>query len=132
MSSILNRVLKLPDYVDSAGLKAYFAEVVASQENVLFLIEALDELADRQWHTYTKLDLPTQLLIEDWFKTTWMTDSEKYIGHAISIIACLGLTVSYELLIKSFDSTSSNTVKLMIQEAINELGKTVDQPYFGM
>ena len=64
--------------------------LVNMEMSSLQFMEALEELADRQWHTYTLLASPLMARVEQLIISRWQ-DQPEVTESAISIVSRLGL-----------------------------------------
>jgi hypothetical protein len=135
---------ELPDSMESEDLAVLFHELldyadfsnstggISSGNESLNIAEALTELADRQWHTYEKLDVSIQNRIEKWIQSTWNVDSYELVTHIILVVAHLGLVSSFQLIKNSLQLPLSLQVKNKIEKAVAELDDNIGDPYTGM
>ena len=67
----MTEYFKLPESMNAKELKKCFLEFLAyytnrtSEENIVYALDELMELADRQWHTYELLDDDVKYQIEE-------------------------------------------------------------------
>lgn len=127
----------LPDSLTADETRVLFKELLAVQppqdsEEAVALAQAMDEVADRHWHTYTLLDSAMRKEVDDWVINNWDRSSLKKVRALISIIAKLGLVNSAEMLRREVHVPMSSPVRNEIESALQEFGTTVDDPYSGM
>ena len=101
----------------------------ASADEALTRSEALWQLADRHWHTYTSLQNPTKKRIDEWIRRNWDRSSPNMIGWVIGTIAQLGLLDSLNYLKNSLEGELPETVRQKILKALSEFGDSVEDPY---
>ncbi len=66
----------LPDSLSPDETRKLFKELLAVQPpqdpvDAIALAQAMDEVADRHWHTYTVLDSPTRKEVDEWVISNW-------------------------------------------------------------
>lgn len=140
----LAKYSELPDSMEAADLAVLFHELLdyanssnstegnSNQMEVLNIAEALAELADRQWHTYDKLDESIQKRMERWIQANWNVDSYELVTSIILVVAHLGLVNSFQLMKNSLQFPMSLQVKNKIEKAVSELADNIADPYAGM
>lgn len=130
----------LSDSMSTAELKEHFNKLMdyaennksSNQSNIMEIIDALIELADRQWHTYELLDIDTKERIDKWVCGIWSTQSSELVDNISCLIARLGLVSSYNLMKASLNQNLDDDVKAIVIDAIEDLKNKIDDPYFGM
>jgi hypothetical protein len=131
-----DNISKLPDVMSVDELKAYFIKVLNRDVGDYFertkAAEDLRELADRQWHTYEKIDCEIKQLIEQWISKTWNLESEDYVKSIVFVIGSLGLTDSFELMKKSLERPMNKQILSTIKKFVAEREGNIENPYFGM
>lgn len=90
--NMLSQYQKLPDYMSVEEIEKYYIELmeyVESADNFdsLRILEALLQLADRQWHTYHKLNNEVAERIEKLLCKVWNSQSSEIIKY-ISYHCC--------------------------------------------
>lgn len=130
---LLKEIIELPEGCRGDTLQTYFEAVLTNTEPLdrPSLIEALGELAGRQWHTYTKLDLQMTLKIEAWLEANWDRESLHECGLVCSIVATLGLKQFYDLM-RSETHSFSKEIRDEMRSFFDEMGESVEDPYSGM
>ncbi|WP_431484030.1 hypothetical protein [Pseudomonas solani] len=98
---------------------------------VLPFMEALDELADRQWHTYSLLPEPLKSRVEQLIILCWR-DQPEITDYALSIVSKLGLVEAWEFLLGLDRQVMSIASREAIEEAEAEMSSTIADPYSGM
>jgi hypothetical protein len=127
----------LPDSLNPEEIRRLFKELLSIQnahdlEHSVRLAHAMDEIADRQWHTYALLDDRTRTEINNWVMSQWDPGSLQKTRSLISIIAKLGLVNAAKLLKRDVVLPIPVEVKNEIEDALREFGTNVDDPFFGM
>ncbi|HEX9063316.1 MAG TPA: hypothetical protein VF941_24350 [Clostridia bacterium] len=136
----LQDYITLSDSMSNAELKEHFNKLLdyaeknksSNQSNVMEIIDALIELADRQWHTYELLDVDTKERIDKWVCDIWSTQSSELVDNISCLIARLGLVNSYNLMKASLNQDLDDDVKAIVIDAIEDLKNKIDDPYLGM
>ena len=123
----------LPDVMEVEDLYGEFLYIV---ENAPFTgkrkiecVGALLELADRQWHTYTKLSDTMKYQVEDVLMGCWDGFNFVFVDGVLSVCARLGLQRLYEFILGCHARDISPEVAGAIRECIVKLGKNVEDPY---
>ena len=133
---------KLPDYLSPDELRRYFEDILRQIEtqpevDQSYIIDALWELADRQWHTYTLIAPDLAERIEAFIEGVWVQLCDRQDSHlvvkVISIVGNLGLKRSYEM-IKKFSGRYHSQTGQRIDEFIQQVevldnGK-IEDPYY--
>lgn len=105
--------------------------LVHMEMSSLQLMEALEELADRQWHTYTLLAAPLIARVEQLIISRWQ-DQPEVTEIVLSIVARLGLVRVWGFLLGHDRQVMSPTSRKAIEEAEIEIAATIADPYSGM
>jgi len=135
---------KLPDYLSPDELRRYFEDILRQIEtqpevDQSYIIDALWELADRQWHTYTLIAPDLAERIEAFIEGVWVQLCDRQDSHlvvkVISIVGNLGLKRSYEM-IKKFSGRYHSQTGQRIDEFIQQVevldnGK-IEDPYYSL
>lgn len=129
----------LPEGIAAHELRPHFVRLIESfrQESVApevnAILERLDELADRQWHTYEPLDQELHSEVERMLITLLTTSiSMEEAEHVVSIVARLGFPNALGRLSKLATTVSSSAVREEIEESVRELADSVTDPYSGL
>lgn len=127
----------LPDSLSPDETRKLFWELLGmgrpkDREEALEIAEAMEEVADRHWHTYTLLDDQTRQAVDGWVIANWDRNSQAMARRLISIVARIGLVRSFEMLRRELDSDLLPEVRDEISGALRELEETVNDPYSGM
>jgi hypothetical protein len=135
---------KLPDYLSPDELRMYFEDILRqietrSEVDQSYFIDALWELADRQWHTYTLIAPDLAERIEAFIERIWIHLCDRQdsllVGKVLSIVGNLGLKRSYEM-IKKFagryhSETGQRIDKFIQQVEVLDNGK-IEDPYYSL
>lgn len=125
----------LPDYMTIDELKTNFEEFLKYYDNYYYNIEEgledLYELADRQWHTYELLSDSLKEKIEEYLYKIIDLDSYPIIDWILVIIPRLGLENVFFTILKRKKYIKNIEVLKLIEEAEEEYGDTVSNPYSG-
>jgi len=125
----------LPDGMDAADVACEFEQLLseAEQPGVLCIpvVEALWQLADRQWHTYELLRPDLRLRVTRWLQQHWSSDPEfiKWVG---GVAGNLGLAAIIPLLEQTARAFSETELGREIQETLREIGPHIEDPYWCM
>ena len=123
----------LPEGVSSEKLALEFGYVLDQQEQLdtIALMQILDELSDRQWHTYSLLDESVKKRIETLLIFRWC-DRLEVTELVLSIVIKLGLSEVWRMLVNMDEEKISYASRNAIKEAEFEVGPTVADPYSGL
>ena len=88
----LAEVEDLPDSMDRADVERVCRQLLAdsAHESLSETLLKLDELADRQWHTYEEPSIELKRQLESWLRQKWDLSSE-------FLETCLGLGYCFAL-----------------------------------
>jgi hypothetical protein len=122
----------LPDSMPPDEIAVLFAELLATPlDSVTQTMDALCQLADRQWHAYQPLDASIHQRVDAWLIANWDSTSLAFAEAASTIVGHLGLPGSWSK-IKSGNHANS-AVAAEFREFIAEMerGDPLD-PWSGM
>lgn len=96
------------------------------------MVQALFELADRQWHSYEPLapdlrDALSERILELWSDT----DAER-ARWCLGVIAHVGLGDALRSLASRAPASLHPAVRRELEEALSEFGGSVDDPWVGL
>lgn len=127
-----------------ADLRKYFEGILGEIENnpnvnEVRAIDALWELADRQWHTYTLIAPDLAERIERFVEQVWIPICDRRdapsVGKVLSIIGNLGLKRSY-VMIKGFAGLYHDEIGQRIDEFIHQVevlnDGNIEDPYYDL
>lgn len=126
-------VHSLPETISTAELRQLFAEALSAFASISDKIDALIELASKQWHTYERISPELATEISAFINVTWNPNDLQQTEALLSIVGHLGLDASMSLLLTA--ATSSRTAPLVraaILGASQEYGDQPLDPYLGM
>ncbi|MES2849757.1 MAG: hypothetical protein V4685_11925 [Bacteroidota bacterium] len=122
----------LPGTMEEAAVKNEFINLleIAYKNSIPsgYVFDALYELADRQYHTYSYLDKSTKQKIVEWLFRNWVIDS-KFIETIGMIVGSIGLSEVIPMLKKSIDTTLSKEIKSQLEKIIIEIEPHCENPY---
>ena len=85
-------------------IAALFAELLDSQLlDILTMLEALCQLANRQWQAYAPLAIDVQQRVDEWLTVNWDSNSLTFLEAATSLVGLLGLPRSWATIRSSVD-----------------------------
>ncbi len=89
----LSEYRHLPDYMKPVEVERYCLLILqeSSLESVTQTLEKLQEMSDRQWHTY---ELPSKELrnkLKNWLIQNWTLNSSEYLESMMVLSYCFGL-----------------------------------------
>ena len=123
---------QLPDGMNAADVAIEFERLLSEAErpDVLCVpvVEALCELADRQWHTYKLLRPDLRSQVERWFQQHWLPDPE-FVDLAAVVAAHLGLRGVIPLLERTAREFSETDFGAEIRKTLMEITPDIDDPY---
>ncbi len=124
----------LPDSLEAEELAGYFREfleVYADAPKKLTVLGELYELAYRQWDTYEKLDPSIEESLEQYLMQAMDFRSFEITDKILSIVENLSLKQSFEYIISQKDENILPAVRELIEEAEEEYGDSIENPYGG-
>ncbi len=127
---LLDEIEELPEGASPAQLRPFFERALAS-ENKHEAFNAIEDLADRQWHTYEKPQLELASRIGNWLLENWDQDSLADVEKLTSIVARLGLQPVY-LKMKEELPNLPLEPRNEFQTFVDEVGNSVADPFDGM
>lgn len=126
----------LPDFMSGEELDHEFVELLDHFDSKgvgsTAFIKSLLELSDRQWHTYSLLDIDIKGRIEQCLMSLWNGHDLERTEEIISVMAHLGLEVVRTFLASRLTADVSLNVFNEISLALPELGDSISDPYSGM
>ncbi|BCN29444.1 hypothetical protein [Anaeromicropila herbilytica] len=126
----------LPDYMPIDELEKLFRRFLINVKTTNFRIEesleALLELADRQWYTYELLSEDLKAEIEEWLLSIIDFESDEIIEYLTLIVGRLGLSKLYATMKGSLTGNLKKEVRQEIEEIVEEIDGHVENPYYGM
>lgn len=128
--NILKEILKLPEGASKEQLEPLFERALACvDKNEVF--EAFEELADRQWHTYEKLNSDIMSQVELWILDNWDRNSIQDAEKITAIVPRLGLE---SVFLKMKEELPSLPIKPKNEflDLFEEVGDSVADPYDGI
>jgi hypothetical protein len=132
----LQRITDLPEYLPSpqvekelASLLRSFRHGVPDAEEKLLMMEALAQLADRQWQTFEILPHAARKRLSAFVIGVWDRRSLASTALLISIIRTLGLTDALAFATSVDPQTLDTIIAAELRDALAEFGETVGNPY---
>ncbi|MEO5912058.1 MAG: hypothetical protein ABIP95_14300 [Pelobium sp.] len=95
------------------------------------ICDALWELADRQYHTYTFFDIKIKNRITIWLTQNWNTEFQ-FIEKIGRIAGSIGLKAVVELLKESLSNDLPANVEREIKETLLEIEPHIADPYYDL
>lgn len=92
----------------------------------------MDELAERQRHTYEIITDGLKVKIEDFIVSIINYESYEIMDLVLVIIPKLALLNTFSKIVQNIDIIRDSEVIELIREAEKEYEKTVENPYSGM
>jgi len=135
---IQEKYRELPDGMEPAEVqKAFdglFSEMATNAEpDVLDVVEALYQLADRQWHTYSVLPAEYKNRLEQWIDEHWLPTSLEFVMKVGFIAGSVGLPGVLSLLqTETRNHQLREEVRKAIVSMVEELTPKIHDPYHGM
>lgn len=135
---IQDKFILLPDGMESLEVQKNFDELLSDVESktdldVLDVMEALYQLADRQWHTYTILPAEYKKRVERWIGEHWLSSSLDFVRNVGFIAGSLGLPgLVHRLDADSRDPLLKDDVRREIINIVEELTPKIHDPYHDM
>lgn len=126
----------LPDYMPGGKLLVEFLRMVECYEiggcDKRMFLEALLELADRQWHTYVVLRNDVRVRIESILIGLWDGNNLAVAENVLILCGRLGLQDLYVFCRTQREKGVLPEIEEEIVSAILEFGDSVADPYLGL
>ncbi|WP_434601521.1 hypothetical protein J3P89_07130 [Pseudomonas sp. Z1-14] len=126
----------LPDSMHKAELYSEFLEVVNCFERLgctaAVFLNAVSELSERQWHTYTILPEDLRRRVEVSLLSCWDGHDLETAEKTICVAAQLGLEGLFTYVCSQSDDSLSPEVALEIRSALSEFGCSISDPFSGI
>lgn len=129
-----NKYAELPDSMNQESVLALFTELLdfldaESRWDRDDVVDALYELADRQWHTYSLLNPDLRNRVERWIFENWCVDEVPFVESVTGIVPLLGLKNVVKLFEQTLNESLNQDVREELQCALEEYGENVGNPY---
>ncbi|NHZ88412.1 hypothetical protein F2P45_05140 [Massilia sp. CCM 8733] len=132
----LQRVTALPEYLPAPQVEKELASLLRSfrhgmpdAQEKLLMMEALAQLADRQWQTFEILPHAARKRLSAFAIGVWERRSLASTALLISIIRTLGLSDALAFATSLDPQTLAPIIAAELHDALAEFGDTVDNPY---
>lgn len=132
----LQRITALPEYLPSPQVEKELASLLRSfrhgmpdAQEKLLMMEALAQLADRQWQTYEILPHAARKRLSAFAIGVWERRSLASTALLISIIRTLGLADALAFATALDPQTLETIIAAELRQALAEFGDTVGNPY---
>ena len=132
----IQSVGELPDSMEPDELLPIFGQILDWSEfdatlSAEEIADAFWELADRQWHTYERLETSVASRVEQWIIRAWPANSHsaEFVTSVLGIVQRLGLCQALTMIKDSSDGRLDPEINLRVQRALNEFGDSVDDPW---
>ncbi|EGO5450836.1 hypothetical protein K1769_000314 [Listeria monocytogenes] len=136
----MNKIMKKDDYskmpwVSAEDLYLLFEQALKdfkqSKLSKKEFFDILDELTMRQVDTYEILKEPLRGQLDNELYNLWNTENYDDVDIITSLLINLGLKNTYNKMKKSIEDTSEISPEILeeIQDAIEEVGDNIDDPY---
>ncbi|MCP4170996.1 MAG: hypothetical protein GY758_09525 [Fuerstiella sp.] len=124
----------LPDSITQDELCHEFSEVLAAdvESDPELASEALFALSERQWNTYELADEQLRTDVAAMTLKLWDDQDADRAETLLGVTSRMGLGVVLQHLRKKDRSSYSAEVRKSVEDAINEFGDSVDDPFSGM
>ena len=132
----VEKYANLPDSMEEGDLLKMFdlfLQEAKDDPDISGCLISLNELADRQWHTYSLLRSDVRKKIDKYVSghvKDNLTQSD--YNYLCSIISTLGLIDSYKALRKIYKKIKDKKSKSWIKHSLDEWGSSVEDPYSGI
>lgn len=102
-------------------------------EDAAEVLAVLCDLADKQWHSYQKIDRDLAAAIERWIEVHWCGESLPKVEGFIFVIAHLGLENAYQMIVSKLEGPLVPEVRQEIVEYQREAAThDISNPYSGL
>lgn len=128
----------LPDGMDQHEVVKAFDELfreLADLPNLddMDVLEAMYQLADRQWHAYEMLPMPYKERLQQWIDKHWHACDKMFVRKVGFIGGCVGLPGVLRRLEEELQNPEIPTdIRDEISKVTKDIQLAVDDPYFGM
>jgi hypothetical protein len=134
----LEKYANAPDSMEPEEVLHLFEELLAmpqpsTPDEAILFSEALWEVANRQWHTYTPLNSKTKQVLNNWIVTNWDPSSLKMTKLLLGVIGNIGLSESLQHMKQVIANSKIPFVwRKEIGKDLDRIEENVEDPYFGM
>lgn len=137
MTDDIDRYASLPDSMPAEEVADLFIELLDEVErdntaDRMRVVEALGELSERQWHTYTELAPSIRKRVESWIICNWDIESLPFVEIVTSIVPRLGLVQCVYLFRETLKKSLNPKVREVLEESLAEYGDSIADPFSGM
>jgi hypothetical protein len=83
----------LPDSISCDDVHRYCIQALSEAicEDISITLEKLDELGDRQWHTYELPKPELQIQLREWLIQNWISATPDYLESVLDLSYCFAL-----------------------------------------
>ena len=136
----LKYIWELPESMPKEKVESHFVNLLDFAEEqvdhlkldelkILEILEALDQLSERQGYTYELLDDTTMIRVESLIDQLLNFNNENIVEMIASIVLKLGLKNVFNNMKNALKDELPQKVKMIIQETIDEAGDHIEDPY---
>ena len=114
LPTMLRKYFELPETISAEEAKTLFEEILCipcGPEDAVQIADAIAEIADKQWHTYQRLNPTTMEQLEHWVASHWNPHSLELTSTMISIIGTIGIPASAFLMSQTLKEQIPETVR---------------------
>jgi hypothetical protein len=139
----LKFIWELPDSMSVKEVESYFNKFLDFAEKyddfknldeikIIEILEALDQLAERQGYTYELLDKKLMQRVENLIFKIWKIENEEIVDIISVIVIKLGLKNVFNYMKNVLKDELPQNIKIIIQETIDEAGEHIEDPYHSL
>lgn len=130
----LSEIKNLPDVMSKESLDKYFGaylDMIENEETLdsIEVLESLSELADRKVYTHELLDTTLRARVDHIVQKLWDVSSAELVDNYAYVVVNLNLIKSYEIMKLALNEDLNKSIKVIIEETIDEVGEDIDVPY---
>lgn len=139
----LKLIWELPDSMPVKEVESYFNKFLDFVEKyddfknldeikTIEILEALDQLAERQGYTYELLDKKLMQRVENLIFKAWNIDNEEIVDIISVIVIKLGLKNVFNFMKNALKNELPQNIRIIIQETIDEAEEHIEDPYHSL
>ncbi|WP_338591176.1 hypothetical protein V6669_04735 [Paenibacillus sp. Y5S-9] len=130
----LSEIKNLPDVMSKESLDKYFGaylDMIENEETLdsIEVLESLSELADRKVYTHELLDTTLRARVDHIVQKLWDVSSAELVDNYAYVVVNLNLIKSYEIMKLALNEDLNKSIRVIIEETIDEVGEDIDVPY---
>jgi hypothetical protein len=129
----LPELTSLPETIPASELEVLFGEVLSASATNRQQLEALLELANKQWHCYAPPSEEISVRISAFISKSWNPSEQEIVELVLGVVGHLGLSEVVPMLQLAAENPQIHPrVREEIRSALEEFGPLPLDPYRGM